>query len=667
MNELLKVVLSLSLSGTLLILLLFSLQSLFKGRLSKRWQYYIWLVAVARLLFPFAPETNLMTMLFQGVDRATEQAVIVSPYTQQGGIIDSPQIDDVIDGQDNLHSEQTEPAESTIRPISILTMVWQNLWIVWLVVALTLFIRKITIYQDFVKYIRAGCVEVADIDLLERFGKLMEQNHVKTTVELYTNNLISSPLLIGFFRPCVVLPTAGLPPADFDYTILHELMHFKRRDMFYKWLVQFAVCIHWFNPFVYLMSREIGRICELSCDEAVVRELDAQGRLAYGNTLINAIGLGGSYKDSLASLTLNESKELSKERLDSIMNFKKKTKWGIVISLLLTVVLVCGFTFSGAYAADRRNQEKPNDGTNTVSLHTNSEEVVSFQQGEQTTVKDVALNITEDDVKIQLNAVADGDSHRTLEVIDPDGEVVRTYTFNQDGFISGNQEYLYGSDMIMVTDDVYPGTWYVRLSTDQTPAEETSVTAKLIDLFMWGFIPDTDNTDISGNDQIMDDPPLSAQMYDHYRTYAQTKEDIQNGYIVNMGVSFSEQAMPTVIGGGGTPFYVNHDNIIDISVTLKNLIDGTSRLWTPESFVSFEVYDPSGEVAYSFYKEGKEIQDAVDIDTELAVYPGEWRYKITFAYTTNGIDPSNMEFALKYKTIFEDDIQWLVENKLNKT
>lgn len=99
MNEPLKVVLSLSLSGTLLILLLFSLRSLFKERLSKRWQYYIWLVAVARLLFPFAPETNLMATLFQGIDRATEQTVIVSPYTQQSGIIDSPQIDGVIDGQ----------------------------------------------------------------------------------------------------------------------------------------------------------------------------------------------------------------------------------------------------------------------------------------------------------------------------------------------------------------------------------------------------------------------------------------------------------------------------------------------------------------------------------------------------------------------------------------
>ena len=65
------------------------------------------------------------------------------------------------------------------------------------------------------------------------------------------------------------------------------------------------------------------------------------------------------------------------------------------------------------------------------------------------------------------------------------------------------------------------------------------------------------------------------------------------------------------------------------------------------------------------YKEGTEIQDAVDIDTELAVYPGEWLYKISFAYTTNGNDPSDMEFALRYKTIFEDDIQWLVDNKLN--
>ena len=663
MNETLKIVLSLSLSGTLLILLLFLLRFLFKERLSKRWQYYIWLVAVARLLFPFAPETNLMATLFQGIDRTMEQTQMVFPYTQQSN---NPQTDEATDEQNNLHSEQTDPAESVNSPVRELTAVWKNLWLGWLVVAIILFIRKITVYQDFVRYIRAGCVEVADIDLLEQFGKLMEQNQVKITVELYTNNLISSPLLIRFLRPCIVLPTADLPPTDFGYTILHELTHFKRRDMFYKWLVQFTVCVHWFNPFVYLMSREINRICELSCDEAVIRKLDAQERRAYGDTLLNAIGIGGSYKGSFVSLTLNESKELLKERLDAIMNFKKKTKWGIFASLLLTIMLVCGFAFSGAYAANRQNQTNPNVGTDTISLYTNSAEIIGFQQGEQTTTKDVAIHITEDNVKIQLNGVVDGDSHRTLEVIAPNGEVVRTYTFNQDGFVSGNQEYLFGNDMIMVTDVVYPGTWHVRLSTSQTPAEKMSVTAKLIDPFVWGFASDTDISSAEIEDeQIADDSLLSAQMYDYYRTYEQTKKDIQNGYIVNTGVSFSERAMPTVTSGRGTSFYVNHDNRIDISITLKNLIDGTGRdRWTPDSFVSFEIYDPSGKVAYSFYKEGIEIQNAVDIDTELAVYPGEWRYKISFAYTTNGTDPSEMKIALRYKTIFDDDIQWLVDNKL---
>ena len=70
---------------------------------------------------------------------------------------------------------------------------------------------------------------------------------------------------------------------------------------------------------------------------------------------------------------------------------------------------------------------RDDSGMGTVSLYTNSAEIISFQQGEQATTKEIAISIKENDVKMQLNAVADGDSHRTLEVIDPSGEVVRTY------------------------------------------------------------------------------------------------------------------------------------------------------------------------------------------------------------------------------------------------
>lgn len=162
--------------------------------------------------------------------------------------------------------------------------------------------------------------------LWEQIGSLIEQTGVRGAVGLYTNSLISSPLLIGFFRPCIMLPSAELPDSDFQYTILHELTHYKRRDMFYKWLVQISICLHWFNPLVYLMGREINRACEFSCDEAVIKSLDKDGRRAYGDTLLNAVNLGGTYKDSLASVTLNRSAELLKERLDAIMHYRKNQK-----------------------------------------------------------------------------------------------------------------------------------------------------------------------------------------------------------------------------------------------------------------------------------------------------------------------------------------------------
>ncbi len=661
MNEFMKVLFSLSVSGTLLLLLISGLKPLYKTRFSKRWQYYIWIIAALRFLLPFTPDTSIVGSLFEKSDTAVITNEI--PANPDGPI------------WVNTNHNETEPIQ-TSRDITAVAMrepfkIYVCLFFLWSTLALVLFVRKITIYQSFIQYIKAGSVEVSDIKLLNLLSDCEEKLNIKTRVELFYNPLIASPVMIGFFRPGIVLPVGDMEDKELFYIFVHELIHYKQRDMFYKWLIQIVVCAHWFNPFVYLLEKEVNQSCELSCDEKIISVLDDKAKREYGDTLISFMRSKNLYKSSLASVTLTEGAEQLKERLNAIMNFKKKTRWGIFISLLLTVMLVCGFTVSGAYVADRHNQTKPNVKTDTISLRTNSAEIIGFTQGEQTTTKEVAIRITEDDVKIQLNAAVDGDSHRSLEVIDPNGEVVRTYTFAQDGFLSGNEEYFYGDEMIMVTDVVYPGTWYVRLSTNQTPAEKTSVTAKLIDPFVWGFSSDTDISSVENEEeQIADDSPLSAQTYDYYRTYEQTKADIQNGYIVNTGVSFSERVMPIVTSGGGTSFYVNHDNSINISITLKNLIDGTGhQYWKPVtdiSFVSFEVYDPSGKVAYSFYKEGAEIQDTVNIDTELAVYPGEWQYKINFAYTTNGTDPSDMRFALKYKTIYEDDIQWLVDNKLNK-
>lgn len=109
------------------------------------------------------------------------------------------------------------------------------------------------------------------------------------------NPLISSPLLIGFFHPCIVLPSVAISEKDFQCTVLHELTHYKRWDMLYKWLVQVTVCLHWFNPLVYLMSGEITKACEFSCDEAVLSKMGCDKAQDYGETLLNAMATVGKY------------------------------------------------------------------------------------------------------------------------------------------------------------------------------------------------------------------------------------------------------------------------------------------------------------------------------------------------------------------------------------
>ena len=79
-------------------------------------------------------------------------------------------------------------------------------------------------------------MEVTDMELWERLGTLAERAGIKRAVGLYTNSLISSPLLIGFFHPCIMLPYEKMADSDFENTILHELMHYRRRAVSYTHL-----------------------------------------------------------------------------------------------------------------------------------------------------------------------------------------------------------------------------------------------------------------------------------------------------------------------------------------------------------------------------------------------------------------------------------------------
>ena len=348
MNEFMKILLSLSVSGALLLLLILGLKPLYKNRFSKRWQYYIWIVVALRFLLPFTPDNAIVGSLFEKIDTVAITNEIPT----------SPNIPVPADtGNNNAEPIQTNReinAAAMREPINK----YVCLFFIWSALALILFVRKITVYQGFIQYIKAGNKEVSDIKILNLLSDCEEKLNIKTRVELSCNPLIASPMLIGFFRPRIILPIGELEDKELSYIFVHELIHYKQRDMFYKWLIQIVVCVHWFNPFVYLLEKEVNKSCELSCDEKVISVLDDTARREYGDILISFLKSNNLYKSSLASVTLTEGAEQLKERLGAIMNFKSKTKTIRVLTVILTLFILSGAVFIGGYSVSAATDSK---------------------------------------------------------------------------------------------------------------------------------------------------------------------------------------------------------------------------------------------------------------------------------------------------------------------
>lgn len=360
MSEVIKTWLSLSFSGTLLIIVLMLFQPLYKDRISKSWQYYIWLVVIARLLCPWTLDISLSMpsmdifpkIVFKSEKTAIDVKETASDIVQNNvNKIYADNTSDNVSKVANSTDNTETPFIQFLQPLSdTLHLIIEKIHIIWLVVALFLFMRKITIYQSFARYVYASSIPVNDIDKLEYFGNIIEQSHVKGTIGLYVNDVISSPMIIGFFHPRIIITTAILSSENsFRYTILHELVHYKRMDMLYKWLIQIVLCLHWFNPFVYLMEHKIRQVCELSCDERVIKKLDVAAKREYGDTLLDAIHTGGLYKSIPTSVTLNESKELLKGRLEAIMKYKEKSKFTKAITAILTILFCTSAVIINVY------------------------------------------------------------------------------------------------------------------------------------------------------------------------------------------------------------------------------------------------------------------------------------------------------------------------------
>lgn len=345
MNNIFLILLSLSMSGSILIMLLLALKPFIKKRFSNTWQYYIWFIILLRFLLPITAEVNFMGYIAQHIE-----SNITATNQTSGQNVPKSEPGALIDGETWLQIPQTKDDAVTPAEQNVGKVIQDNVWMIWAAGMLMMFFYKIISYNAFVRFVKVRAELVTDPGVLDIYRTELASAKVKRKIPLKLNDRIGSPMLAGIIRPILVIPSLEVSSSNLQYIFRHELIHYKRGDILYKWLAQITKCVHWFNPFVYMVSKQIDQSCELSCDEVIIKHLDKTAKESYGDALIASLKSQENYSAFVISMTMSDNKKRLKERLDAIMNFKKTTRLAMVFSFTMVLALCFGATALGAYA-----------------------------------------------------------------------------------------------------------------------------------------------------------------------------------------------------------------------------------------------------------------------------------------------------------------------------
>jgi beta-lactamase regulating signal transducer with metallopeptidase domain len=339
-------IISMSITGSIIGLIVMLLKHLLRNKISWVWQYFIWIIVFIRLLLPFNSPINLQPLIEDTI------AVQTANQVEAGNVADASGI-----SGGNMHSTQNV-MNSFYQQVDLIQQNWymigNYLFFVAAGGAAILAIKKIRGYNTFRQSIELDCRKVEDDDILSEYYDVCLMYAVKKPPQLYYAPYINTPMTLGIFQPKILLPTNI--KGDIRHIFFHELTHYKRHDIFYKLIVQTALCVHWFNPLVWLFARKVEKDCELACDEKVVMLLNE--RRAYGDTLLATINSDPKSYLKNNSLALNKESKFIKERLDNIMKFKLKRSRKLTI--IITVAIICvgvvfGYTVIGNAASSMKN------------------------------------------------------------------------------------------------------------------------------------------------------------------------------------------------------------------------------------------------------------------------------------------------------------------------
>ena len=269
----------------------------------------LWGIVAVRLIFPFSIESALS--LIPSAETVSPSIMMETAPSVQTGV---PALDQVINPVID-HSLAPAPGASA-NPLQIWIPV---LTVIWLLGVAALFLYSAVSYR---RLRRRVCEAV-----------ILRDN-------IYQSENVCSPFVLGIIRPKIYLPY-HMDKREMDHVIAHEQTHIRRRDHWWKPLGFLLLTVHWFNPLLWLGYILLCRDIELACDEKVIREMGSEQRADYTQALVSC----SVSRRSIAACPLAFGEVGIKERVKSVMNYKKPAFWIVLASVVVcAVAAVCFLT-----------------------------------------------------------------------------------------------------------------------------------------------------------------------------------------------------------------------------------------------------------------------------------------------------------------------------------
>lgn len=331
MSNLFSNLLAMSIAGSTVVGLMFLLRPVTAKIFPAKWQYGIGKMAIAFFLLPVSLIVGKVSFVLPQTITARHPSgtvpMAIPEALRPNGFVDA------IDTLMEKHLPATMEKHLSLEVTGAVLLIW-------FVGTMVFAGWHFYCYRRFSKQLLENSIPIPKDTTAALLSSSKTALGVHGDVKLMLNHKITSPMLVGLRRPMILLPASSISEMDLKLILTHELMHLKRKDLWVKVLVLIAGTLHWFNPFVHVLRKDVSIWGELSCDEALASEMSHEERKHYGEAILNTLDNHSGMNTAFYS-PLCESKKHIKRRLIRMLNVKK-TKKSITVLAVAAILAIGG-------------------------------------------------------------------------------------------------------------------------------------------------------------------------------------------------------------------------------------------------------------------------------------------------------------------------------------